>query len=177
MRSAASSATLLYRCPKEEGKPYCGSVYINRANADAVVRDALVELICATDRPAAKTAQATQTLREIAKLEARYIELENAYYIEGKIPMERFNGMQQTLIERIEALQVQHDRARYTGTRLLDVEREPAAVLAAWDAKGLDWQRAILGTLVERIEVTKPLKAGRGSKAVDRIKVTARAAA
>jgi DNA invertase Pin-like site-specific DNA recombinase len=154
----------IYACRKRPAQPgACGGVTILVANLDAKVDAEVVTFL--NDRPRAQALLDRHRLEtpEIAAIDARYAELED-----NKLALERaaFNppqGVRRLPTERYWELRTEIEREQEQLQRRRIVNRDAQPLREAlgqqwtvqeWRSKPLQWRRAVLRLVVERIEVT-----------------------
>jgi len=154
----------VYVCRKRPSQPgACGGIVILVSNLDAKVDDEVVEFLNDKLRAQALLDQHKLETPEIAAIDARYAELEDY-----KLAMERaaFNppqGVKRLPTERYWELRTEIEREQETLQRRRIVNRDAQPLREAlhyewtiqeWGSRPLEWRRAVIGLVVERIEVT-----------------------
>lgn len=160
----------IYACRKRPSQPgACGGVVILVANLDAKVDDEVVAFL--NDKPRAKGLLDQHRLEtpEMAVIDGRYAELED-----NKLALERgaFNppqGVKRLPSERYWELRTEIEREQETLQRRRIVNRDAQPLREAfgqewtvqkWRSRPLEWRRAVIGLVVERIEVTPVAQRG-----------------
>jgi site-specific DNA recombinase len=105
----------------------------------------------------------------LAELEGRMAELEDAYYVRGDLPADRFRRLSDTL-----GAEVARARSAVGALAVPEVDLgpllDPVLAREAWAVASLEDRRAILGLAVEVVLVT-PSKAGTGARGADRLAI------
>jgi len=145
-----------YGCEKAANNGSCGGVHIIADPLDARVTDLVLDYL---DSPALANAleaherkQETVDLDALRADEAALEELSRDYYTGRMISRGEFLASRDTLEQRITAARNRLARLNGTGSLralggLGDQLRE------AWDGEPLDWRRAILATVIDRITI------------------------
>jgi site-specific DNA recombinase len=154
-----------YQCSTERGG--CG-LTISRDRADEVARDRCIFLLCWPDQLAVVEPPRDESAREIADLEQRLAVFRDEF-MAGTLSEREYRRQRDVVQERIDAHQQRFAEAGMSLV-LSNLPREEGALREAWDNGSLEWRRAILSALVERFYVDPPVKAGRASKAEDRMR-------
>jgi DNA invertase Pin-like site-specific DNA recombinase len=153
----------VYCCKKRPSVPgACGGVVILVSNLDAKVNEEVVSFLNDRQRAQALLDQHRLQTPELAAVDARYAELEN-----NKLALERaaFNppqGVPRLPTERywelraeIEAEQEQLQRRRYVNREAQPLREALGQewTVEEWESKALEFRRAVIRLVVERIEV------------------------
>jgi DNA invertase Pin-like site-specific DNA recombinase len=178
----------VYLCKKRPSQPgACGGVVILVSALDAKVDEGVVAFL--NDRQCAQALLDAHRLEtpELASVDARYAELED-----NKLALERaaFNppqGVPRLPAERYWELGAEIEREQEQLQRRRYVNREAQPLKEAlgqgwtveeWRSRPLEWRRAVIGLVVERIEVMRKIGHGGAEKGhygavhnPDRIKV------
>jgi DNA invertase Pin-like site-specific DNA recombinase len=153
----------IYLCKKRPAQPgACSGVVILVSNLDAKVDEEIVAFL--NDKPRAQALLDQHRLKtpEIAAIDARYAELED-----NKLALERaaFNppqGVKRLPTERYWALRTEIEREQEQLQRRRIVNRDAQPLREAlhhewtveeWGSRPLEWRRAVIRPVVERIEV------------------------
>jgi DNA invertase Pin-like site-specific DNA recombinase len=154
----------IYACRKRPSQPdACGGVVILVANLDAKVDQELVAFLNNRQRAQALLEQHGLETPEIAAIDARYAELED-----NKLALERaaFNppqGVNRLPTGRYWELRTEIEREQEALQRRRIVNRDAQPLREAlgqewtvqkWQSRPLEWRRAVLRLVAERIEVT-----------------------
>jgi DNA invertase Pin-like site-specific DNA recombinase len=172
-----NNGAVVYVCKKRPSVPgACGSVNIRIDKLDAKVSAEVVAFL--NDKPRAQALLDSHRLEtpEMAAIDARYAELED-----NKLALERaaFNppqGVKRLPTERYWELRTEIEREQETLQRRRAVNREAQPLkealqqswtLQQWDAQAVEWRRAVIRLVVERIEVSPVAQRGqlRGPRA------------
>jgi DNA invertase Pin-like site-specific DNA recombinase len=160
----------VYVCKKRPSQPgACGGISILVPNLDAKVDDEVVAFLNDKQRAQALLNQHRLETPEMAAIDARYAELED-----NKLALERaaFNpprGVKRLPSERYWELRTEIEREQETLQRRRIVNRDAQPLREAlgqewtvqeWGSKPLEWRRAVIRLLAERIEVTRTPQRG-----------------
>jgi site-specific DNA recombinase len=168
--SGVDRAGPMYLCKKRPSQPgACGGVFILVANLDAKVDEEIVAFL--NDKPRAQALLDQHKLQtpEIAAIDARYAELED-----NKLALERaaFNppqGVKRLPTERYWELRTEIEREQETlqCRRIVNRDAQPLRealnqkwTVEGWGSRALEWRRAIIRLVVERIEVDRTSQRG-----------------
>lgn len=155
----------VYKCPKWPPYRGCGrtitaepaEAWIADLTLAAIEQPAVARALQVGDRRQSSEADA---LRELAEVEQRMADL-GEDYAAGLIPRPAFAAAAEALKADADALQrrleVTSQRGVLRGVKVRDIAKE-------WEARGVDWQAAVVAAVFERIEV----KAGRTGARFDR---------
>jgi site-specific DNA recombinase len=160
----------VYICKKRPSQPgACGGIVILVSNLDEKVNNEIVAFV--NDKPRAQALLDTHRLDtpEMAAIDARYAELEDDKLVleraafrppQGvpRLPTERYWELRQ----EIEAEQEQLQRRRVVN-RDAQPLREALGrdwTIEDWEAQGMEYRRALVRLVVERIEVTPVTRRG-----------------
>ena len=177
-----------YLCKRRPSQPgACGGVVILVSNLEAKVQGEIVAFLNNKQRANALLDQHKLDTPEMAAIDARYAELED-----NKLALERaaFNppqGVKRLPTERYWELRTEIEREQEQLQRRRFVNRDAHPLREAlrnewtieeWKSRPLEWRRAIIRLVVERIEVTRKIGHGGAEKGhlgavhnPDRIKV------
>jgi hypothetical protein len=164
----------VYLCKKRPSVPgACGGIVILVSNLDAKVNGEIVAFL--NDQRRAKALLDTHKLNtpEMAAIDARYAELED-----DKLALERAafrppQGVPRLPTERYWELRTEIEREQETLQRRRIVNRDAQPLREAlcqlwtieeWEARPLEWRRAIVRLVVERIEVMRKVGHGGAEK-------------
>jgi hypothetical protein len=160
----------VYLCKKRPAQPgACGGVVILVSKLDGRVDEEIVEFLNDKQRAQALLDQHRLETPEIAAIDARYAESED-----NKLALERaaFNppqGVKRLPTERYWALRTEIEREQEQLQRRRIVNREAQPLREAlrhewtveeWGSRPLEWRRAVIRLVVERIEVTPTSQRG-----------------
>ena len=157
----------VYVCKKRPSVPgACGSVNIRTSRLDEIVNKEVVAFL--NDKPRAKALLDQHKLDtpEMAAIDARYAELED-----NKLALERaaFNppqGVKRLPTERYWELRAELEQEQGQLERRRTVSRDAQPLKEAlaqewtvqgWEAQPVEWRRAIIKLVTERIEVARAL--------------------
>jgi site-specific DNA recombinase len=161
--SGLDKAGPMYLCKRRPSQPSaCGRIFILVSKLDAKVDEEVVAFLNDTPRAQALLDQHRLETPEIAAIDARYAELED-----NKLALERaaFNppqGVKRLPTERYWELRTEIEREQETLQRRRIVNRDAQPLREAlhqewtmqeWGSRPLEWRRAVLRLVVERIEV------------------------
>lgn len=163
--------TPIYRCRKRPAEPgACGGMSATAAFVDAVINEMVVTFLTNRRRVEALLQQYRLDGPEMAAIDARYADLQ-----ENKMALEEaaFNpppGMKRLPRERYWELRngIEQEQELLQRRRLVNREAEPlrAALkvtwtVETWQAKPLEYRRAIIKLVTERIEIARdPMHGG-----------------
>ena len=178
----------IYICKKRPSQPgACGGIVVLVSKLDAKVDGEVVAFLNDKQRANALLDQHRLQTPEMAAIDARYAELED-----NKLALERaaFNppqGVKRLPTERYWELRAEIEREQETLQRRRIVNRDAQPLREAlrcdwtveeWRNRPLEWRRAVIKLVVERIEVTRKIGHGGAEKGYlgsvhnpDRIKV------
>jgi hypothetical protein len=160
----------MYLCKKRPSQPgACGGIFILVSNLDAKVDQEIVAFLNDKQRAKALLDQHRLETPEIAAIDTRYAELED-----NKLALERaaFNppqGVKRLPTERYWELRTEIEREQEALQRRRIVNRDAQPLREAlreewtvreWGSRPLEWRRAIIRLVVERIEVTRKIPRG-----------------
>jgi DNA invertase Pin-like site-specific DNA recombinase len=153
----------IYACRKRPSQPgACGGVVILVANLDAKVDQEVVAFLNNKQRAQALLDQHRLETPEIAAIDARYAELEdNKLALERaafnppqgvrRLPTERYWELRTGIERELETLQ--RRRIVYMDAQPLQEALGQEWTVREWRSRPLEWRRAVLRFVVERIEV------------------------
>lgn len=170
MISGSDTGGPVYVCKRRPSQPgACSGVVILVSKLDARVDEEIVAFL--NDKPRAQTLLDQHKLQtpELAAMDARYAELED-----NKLALERaaFNppqGVKRLPAERYWELREEIEREQETIQRRRVVNREAVPLREAltqewtvqeWRSRSLEWRRAVIGIVAERIEVAPVVRRG-----------------
>jgi hypothetical protein len=160
----------VYACRRRPSQPgACNGIVIFVSNLDAKVDSEVVALLNDKQRAQALLEQHRLRTPEIAAIDARYAELED-----NKLVLERaaFNppqGVKRLSTERYWELLTEIEREQETLQRRRLVNRNAQPLREAlnqewtvekWGSRPLEWRRAVIRLVVERIEVAPTARRG-----------------
>jgi site-specific DNA recombinase len=160
----------VYLCKKRPSQPgACGGIVILVSNLDAKVDEEVVAFLNDKQRAQALLDQHRLKTPEIAAIDARYAELED-----NKLALERaaFNppqGVKRLPTERYWELRAEIEREQEALQRRRIVNRDAQPLREAlreewtmeeWGSRPLEWRRAVIRLVVERIEVARTPQRG-----------------
>jgi hypothetical protein len=164
----------VYICKKRPSQPgACGGIVILVSNLDAKVDTEVVVFLNDKQRANALLDQHRLETPEMAAIDARYAELEN-----NKLALERaaFNppqGVKRLPAERYWELRTEFEREQEQLQRIRIVNRDAQPLREAlgqewtvqeWESRPLEWRRAVIRLVVERIEVMRKIGDGGAEK-------------
>jgi site-specific DNA recombinase len=128
-----------------------GHVHISAPWLDNYVSEKVVDMVD-TGRltEAISQRRKSKPVRKVSDLEARLEILENAYYVEGKMPESRFRRLRDELLERLEKAR------RSERERGADLPAETVRDLAErWAALDVPARRKVIAAVLREVEVAK----------------------
>jgi Recombinase len=164
----------IYICKKRPSQPgACGGIVILVSNLDAKVNEEVVAFL--NDQQRAQALLDTHKLDtpEMAALDARYAELQD-----NKSALERaaFNppqGVKKLPTERYYELraEIEREQEHIKRRRIVNRDAQPLRealgqewTIEEWGSRPLEWRRAVLWLVVERIEVMRKIGHGGAEK-------------
>jgi len=168
--SGSDRAGPIYLCKKRPSQPgACGGVVILVSNLDPKVDEEIVAFLNDKQRAQALLDHHRLDTAEIAAIDARYAELED-----NKLALERaaFNppqGVKKLPTERYWELRAEIEREQETLQQRRIVNRDAQPLREAlnqewtaeeWGSRPLEWRRAVIRLVVERIEVMPTIQRG-----------------
>jgi site-specific DNA recombinase len=160
----------IYICKRRPSQPgACGGIVILVSNLDAKVDEEIVAFLNDKQRANALLDQHRLDTPEMAAIDARYAELED-----NRLALERaaFNppqGVKRLPTERYWELRIEIEREQEQLQRRRYVNRDAHPLREAlgqewtvedWRSRALEWRRAVIRLVVERIEVMPTLQRG-----------------
>jgi site-specific DNA recombinase len=161
--SGVDRAGPMYLCKRRPSQPgACGGVFILVSNLDPKVDEEVVAFLNDKQRAQALLNQHRLETPEIAAIDARYAELED-----NKLALERaaFNppqGVKRLPTERYWELrtEIEREEEQLQRRRIVNRDAQPLREALAqewtvqeWGSRPLEWRRAVIRLVVERIEV------------------------
>lgn len=111
-----------------------------------------------------------ELIADMQTLEDRLTQVEDDHYVRGVLPRDRYLRVRSQLEDRLQAART--ELAAHTGKKVLaSVPATSAALRTAWENRGLDWRRALVGAVLERV-VLGPAVKGRNFFDPDRVSIT-----
>jgi DNA invertase Pin-like site-specific DNA recombinase len=170
LTSGLDKGSPVYLCKKRTSQPgACGGIVILVSRLDAKVNEEVVAFLNDKQRAQALLDQHRLETPEIAAIDARYAELED-----NKLALERaaFNppqGVRKLPTERYWEFRAEIEREKETLQRRRIVNRDAQPLREAlheewtvedWRSRPLEWRRAVISLVVERIEVARTTRRG-----------------
>jgi site-specific DNA recombinase len=170
MTSGIDKGYPVYLCKRRPSQPRaCGGIVIFVSHLDAKADEEVVAFLNDQPRAQALLDQHRLETPEMAAIDARYAELEN-----NKLALERaaFNppqGVRRLPTERYWELRTEIEREQETLQRRRIVNRDAQPLREAlreewavekWASRPLEWRRAVIKLVVERIEVAPTSRRG-----------------
>ena len=181
-------ASPVYICKKRPSQPgACGGIVILVSKLDAKVNEEVVAFLNDKQRATALLDQHKLDTPEMAAIDARYAELED-----DKLALERARfrppqGVERLREERYFELwtEIKQEQEQLQRRRFVNRDAHPLRealgrewTVESWGSEPLEWRRAVIRLVVERIEVTRKIGHGGAEKGhlgsvhnPDRIKV------
>jgi hypothetical protein len=160
----------VYLCKKRPSVPgACGGVVILVSNLDAKVNAEVVDFLNDKQRAKALLDQHRLQTPEMAAIDARYAELED-----NKLALERaaFNppqGVPRLPTERYWELrgEIEAEQEQLQRRRVVNRDAQPLRealrrewTIEEWEAQAMEFRRAVIGLVVERVEVSPTARRG-----------------
>jgi site-specific DNA recombinase len=158
---ARSDGARRYVCARQPGNQACGKIARLAEPIEKLVKEAVlialdgVDLAAYIDKP---TDQTDAMLGAIRADEEALQELSADYYAERRIDRAEFFAARDRLKARLEANRGKLAKANGNGM-LASVIGAAEQVRSQWDERGLDWQRAVIGAVIDHI-VIDPARKG-----------------
>jgi site-specific DNA recombinase len=161
--SGVDRAGPMYLCKRRPSQPgACGGIFILVSNLDAQVDEEIVAFLNDKQRAQALLNQHRLDTPETALVDARYAELEDS-----KLALERaaFNppqGVKRLPTERYWELrtEIEREQEQLQRRRIVGRDAQPLRealhqewTVGEWGSRPLEWRRAVIRLVVERIEV------------------------
>ena len=162
MRSHSKANKRGYVCERQPGEPNCGSMSVRADHVEELVSEmifAAVDDEGLRDAIMAREAPEDGLFGAIANDERAMEELSKDFYVERLLQREEFFAARGALLARLEANRAklaQRSRSRVLGDAMLG----GVALRKAWEAGTLEWRRAVVGTLLDHVDIL-PGKPGR----------------
>jgi hypothetical protein len=158
-RSRGKTGHRSYQCAVQSPYNGCGKLSVIAGPLEDMVRDAVFEALEGPNLEEAiraavgddeEQASAMASLREDR---ARLEELATDFYANGLLSRSEFLAARKVIEERIG--QTERRLSRSARSKVLaSLPGDGAALRAAWDAKGLDWKRSVVGTVLDRVVIS-----------------------
>jgi hypothetical protein len=160
----------VYLCKKRPSVPgACGGVVILVSNLDAKVNAEVVEFLNDKQRANALLDQHKLDTPEMAAIDTRYAALED-----DKRALERAHFRPPQGVERLPAeryyellTEIKREQEQLQRRRFVNREAQPLRealrqewTVEKWEGEPLEWRRAVIGLVVERIEVSPVAQRG-----------------
>lgn len=146
-----------YSCRPQPGRPGCGKVAISARIEDRVRDDVLAALagprLAESLRAvAADDDEAAHLAAQLRDDERSLEELSEDFYVNRRISRAEFLGARRALEDRITGSRRGLARGVDQGV-LADLSADEDALRASWDAHDVDWRRAVLIAVVDRVDI------------------------
>jgi site-specific DNA recombinase len=164
----------VYLCKKRPSQPgACGGIVILVSSLDAKVNNEIAAFLNDKQRANALLDQHKLDTPEMAAIDARYAELED-----DKLALERARfrppqGVERLPDERYYELrsEIEREQEQLRRRRIVNRDAHPLRealgrewTVNAWESEPLEWRRAVIRLVVERIEVTRKIGHGGAEK-------------
>lgn len=147
---------LRYRCPS------CFQS-ISEQNSEDIIVDGVLGLIDAGGLPLVPPGDAAGvSLAQLEADEQALVELTRARYVERILTDDEYRSSRDALVARIENTKRSIEQQRA-------VPQVAGKAREAWASSDLSWRRSLLGAVLERVNVSRAIKPGRGSDASARL--------
>lgn len=162
-----------YACIRRPGHSGCGKTTVVAAPLDDLIRDAVINSLAgrhlakARKQRASRDGEERAAARELADAERRLEELAGDF-ADGTIGRREWLAARERLEKRIAEASRTLDRNRGP---LADLPSDADALREAWDAGTVEWRRAVVGTVIERVTVA-PAARARAKFDPDRVDIT-----
>lgn len=158
--------TPVYVCQKRPAQPgACGGISVQAARVEARVNDEVIGFLNDKRRMEALFQQHSLDGPEMRVIDARYAELEDYKMALEEAAFDPPPGVRRLPRERYWELrtQIEEEQEQLQRRRVMNREAEPLRVALknswteeSWQARPLEWRRAIIRLVTERIEVRRP---------------------
>ncbi len=152
-----------YVCAPQPGRPPCGKIASVAEPVEELIREMLfaaVDDASLTAKLATKGIQDDGLSEAIARDEAALEALANDHYVERLISRQEFLPARGTLARRLEANREKLARRDGNGV-VSSFLGHGGALREAWERGSLDWRRAVVGALVDHIDIMPAVRKGR----------------
>jgi hypothetical protein len=158
----------------QDGKRGCGKVAIQAVNLERhmtestfyeVDRSDVSQLVTAR---AAEDERAARIMRDLADIDRRIRETEDAYARPGGTPRDRYEREMRRLEDHKRDLEGQYSNLGHTSF-LWRYAGRPGALRAAWGTLGLEEQNALIKETIGQVAVMPAVRRGRGAWDSDRL--------
>jgi len=151
-----------YVCRRAPGYPNCGAMSVKAEPVEELVKELLAVAVDDSALRAALEARGEQDdglVESVRTDEGRLEALSRDFYADALISREEFLAARRELMARLEAGRTR--LARRNGSNVLGgFLGDGEALRRAWDAGSLEWRRAVIGALLDHVEIL-PGRAGR----------------
>ena len=164
----------MYLCKKRPSQPdACGGIVILVSNLDAKVDEEVTAFLNDKQRANALLDQHRLQPPEMAAIDDRYAELEDKKLALERAAFHPPQGMMRLPTERYWELRTEIEREQETLQRRRTANRDAQPLREAlrhdwtaeeWRSRPLEWRRAVLRLVVERIEVMRKIGHGGAEK-------------
>lgn len=154
---AREDATRRYICPKGPGFAGCNGTAILAEPIEDLIRGAVLEAIETPElvqavKDHARQSGAADELEQLRADEAALEQLARDHYADHLIGRAEYLAASQALNARVDA--TKRRLAHRNGTGVLEqVAGAGALAQAAWDERGIDWRRALIGATIEDVTI------------------------
>jgi site-specific DNA recombinase len=145
---------LRYRCPS------CFQS-VNEARSEDIIVDGVLGLIDAGGLPEMESPEPAGALAQIEADEQALVDLTRMRFVERSLTDDEFRPAREELVRRIEKARAGLERD--TMPQIAGKARE------VWTSSDLQWRRALLGAVLERVNVSRASAPGRGSVVAERL--------
>jgi hypothetical protein len=153
-----------YVCRRDPGNPHCGKTSISAQQLEEVVAEMI---FAAVDGDALRQALRERGERDdglvdgVRRDEEALEALAADYYVERVLSREEFLSARSALTSRLETSRAK--LAKRNGHGVLEGFAGKQDLLReAWSEGTLEWRRAVIGALLDRLEISPTLVRGRG---------------
>jgi site-specific DNA recombinase len=152
--------TRRYVCARQPGNQNCGKLARMAEPVEQVVKEAVlvaldgVDLRQYVERPDDGTAKLLEAVR---RDEERLVELSKDHYVDGVIGRAEYFAARDAIQARLDGNRRRLEKANGHGV-LNQVMGAGEEVRKRWDDKGLDWQRAVIGALVDHVTLAPAVR-------------------
>jgi DNA invertase Pin-like site-specific DNA recombinase len=149
-----------YVCARQPGNDNCGKIARLAEPIEDLVRDAICMALDGVDlrEHIERTSDRTGDLIDVIRLDEDTLqELSRDYYVDKRVSRAEYFAARDPIEARLEGNR--HLLAQSNGHGLLnDIVGADELVRTQWDEKGLDWRRAVVGTLIDQIVIEPAVK-------------------
>jgi DNA invertase Pin-like site-specific DNA recombinase len=165
-----TAASPLYRCFRTPGDPSCGSLVVAAEPLEALVGEALAEVIDSPLTTDALTDSGTLALvQELAAVTARREALVHDHYVTTLVSRPDFLAADAALADQVTRLEA--DLARRRRREILADLDPGSSVADAWGRRSVEWRRGLAQTQIDRVVIHPARRRGHNRLDPDRVEI------